>query len=142
MRTFFIFFCLVATSATLVAWHPTGFYQKSPDKAAMERGKKIYDTYCAACHQEDGLGMEGFNPPLVKTKWVLGDKPTLIRIVINGMDEEISIKGETYSRAMPANPHLKDDEIADVLTYVRNSFSNKASAVSVAEVKKQRAASK
>ena len=78
------------------------------------------------------------NPPLVKTKWVLGDKKKLINILLNGMDEGIEINGETFNSVMPAQAMLSDREIADVLTYVRNSFGNKASAVNVAEVKKQR----
>ena len=47
---------------------------QSVDKASVERGKTIYTTYCLACHQADGSGVPGLNPPLIKTKWVLGEK--------------------------------------------------------------------
>jgi mono/diheme cytochrome c family protein len=105
------------------------------DKASMERGKKIYETYCLACHQADGSGVPGLNPPLVKTKWVLGDKKQMIIILLKGMEEEIEVNGESYSNVMASHAFLKDQEAADVLSYVRNSFGNKASVVTPAEVK-------
>jgi mono/diheme cytochrome c family protein len=108
-------------------------------KASIDRGKKVFETYCLPCHQADAKGVPGMNPPLVKTKWVLGDKKVLVNIILKGLDKEIDINGDTYNNVMPAQSSLTDQEIADVLTYVRNSFGNKASAVSMAEVKKQRA---
>lgn len=107
-------------------------------KASMERGKKVYDNTCLACHQVNGSGVPGMNPPIKKTKWVLGDKKTLINVILKGMDEEIVVNDETYTNVMPAFANLTDQEIADVLTYVRNSFGNKASQVTEAEVKKLR----
>ena len=62
-------------------------------KESMERGKKVYDNNCLACHQANGSGVPGMNPPLKKTKWVLGDKKTLINIVLKGLDQEIEING-------------------------------------------------
>jgi mono/diheme cytochrome c family protein len=56
-------------------------------------------------------------------------------VILNGLDEEIEVEGETYHNVMPPMTHLSDQEIADVLTYVRNNFGNKASAVKEAEVK-------
>lgn len=107
-------------------------------KASMERGKKVYETTCLACHQANGSGVPGMNPPLKNTKWVLGEKPALINIILKGMDEEIEVEGEFYDNVMPPQSHLKDQQVADVLTYIRNSFGNKASAVTEEEVKKQR----
>lgn len=111
--------------------------QGGVSKAAMERGKQVYDMVCLACHQADGGGMPPVNPPLIKTKWVLGNKKELIIIVLKGLKGgEIEINGETFNNPMPAQEAiLNDQQIADVLTYVRNSFGNKASAVTVAEVK-------
>ena len=111
-------------------------------KASMERGSKVYATVCAACHQSDGLGVQRMNPPLVKTKWVLGDKKALAKIVINGLKGgEIEIDGDDFHNPMPPQgAQLDDQQIADVLTFVRNNFGNKASAVTVAEVKAARAA--
>jgi mono/diheme cytochrome c family protein len=109
---------------------------------SIARGKKVYEAYCLACHQADGTGVPRLNPPLVKTSFVLGDKKTLIGIVLNGFDEPIEIDGDTFSNVMASHDFLKDQEIADVLTYVRNSFGNKAAAVTPTEVAAVRAARK
>ncbi|MEO6730081.1 MAG: cytochrome c [Ferruginibacter sp.] len=113
-------------------------------KASMERGKKVYEMTCLACHQADGEGMQRMNPTLVKTKWVLGDKKALINIVLNGLKGgEIEIDGENYHNPMPPQTGvLNDQQTADVLTYVRNNFGNKASAVTPAEVKAARSKTK
>ena len=115
-----------------------------PAKASIERGKKIYEAACLACHQADGLGVPGMNPTLVKTTWVLGDKKTLIKIILNGLKGgEIEIDGDRFHNPMPPQADLMSDkEIADVLTYVRNTFGNKASTVTPTEVKAARGAPK
>jgi mono/diheme cytochrome c family protein len=110
--------------------------------AALANGKAVYTKTCLACHQADGRGVQRMNPPLIKTDYVLGEKNRLINIVLKGFSEDVEINGEYYSNTMPAHDFLKDQEIADVLTYVRNSFGNKASIVSLAEVQKQRSAKK
>lgn len=120
-----------------------GFFDHQPSvQASITRGKKLYDTYCLPCHLADGGGVPRMNPPLVKTVYVLGDKKRLIGIVLNGMDEPLEIDGETYSNVMAPHEFLKDHEVADVLTYVRNSFGNKASAITAEEVKTVRAEKK
>lgn len=103
------------------------------------KGKTIYESYCLTCHMEDGKGVPGLNPPLVKTTYVLGDKSALIKIILKGLQKPIEIDGETYRMPMPAHNYLTDKEIAEVLTYVRSSFGNKATGISEAEVKKVRA---
>ena len=110
----------------------------SIDKATMERGKKVYIQYCMTCHQVDGGGVPALNPPLEKTPHVVGSKTKLIRIILKGMDTHEEIDGETYSNVMSPHNHLTDQQIADVLTYIRNSFGNKAIAVNAAEVKSVR----
>lgn len=111
-------------------------------QASMERGKQVYLERCLACHQVDALGVQGMNPPLVKTKWVLGDKTTLVQIVLKGMTGQVEIDGETYKNVMAPHNDLSDQQIADVLTYVRNSFGNKAKGITAAEVKTIRAKTK
>jgi mono/diheme cytochrome c family protein len=110
-------------------------------KAAIARGKTVYENYCLACHQQDGSGVPNMNPPLAKTKWVLGDKKALTKIILKGLQGgEIEIDGDKFHNPMPPQESvLTDQEIADVLTYVRNSFGNKASMVTMAEVKALRA---
>jgi mono/diheme cytochrome c family protein len=103
--------------------------------AAMTRGAVVYKNVCITCHQADGGGVPNMNPPLIKTTYVLGDKARLAHIVLAGLAEPIEINGDDYKQHMPAQGYLTDQQVADVLTYVRNSFGNKASAVQVAEVK-------
>ena len=115
---------------------------KAAMQASMDRGKQVYLEQCLACHQADAGGVQGMNPPLVKTKWVLGDKTTLVQVVLKGMTGEVDIDGETYHNVMAPHSDLTDQQIADVLTYVRNNFGNKASVVTAAEVKAIRAKTK
>jgi glucose/arabinose dehydrogenase/cytochrome c2 len=122
---------------------------RTPDKVAdnLEKdlvvgGEKIFTVYCAACHQNDGKGASGRFPPLAGTDWVTGDKKRLIGILLNGLEGSIVVNGETYINAMPQHGFLSDREIANVLTYIRQSFGNAASDVSQEEVAKIRAALK
>lgn len=109
--------------------------------AIIESGGKVYELSCLACHQVDGSGVPYMNPPLIKTSVVLGDKKELIKVILTGLSDK-EIDGQTYSNPMPALEYLSDKEIADVLTYIRNSFGNKAEAVTVAEVKAVRTSTK
>ncbi|SMB88053.1 cytochrome c class I [Hymenobacter roseosalivarius DSM 11622] len=109
--------------------------------ATLTAGKAVYTQNCLTCHMADGGGVERMNPPLNGTTWVLGDKTRLVKVVLNGLEGE-DIDGESYASVMPAFDALTDKQIADVLTYVRNSFGNKATAVAPAEVKAIRAANK
>jgi len=116
--------------------------QKAIPQATMDRGKQVYLEQCLACHQADGAGVPNMNPPLLKTKWVLGDKGTLVKVVLNGMTGDVDINDDTYHNVMAPHPDLTDQQISDVLTYVRNSWGNKATAISPAEVKAIRAKNK
>ena len=111
--------------------------QKSPFRVSMDSGKVIYSNQCLSCHQANGLGIPGINPPL-NGKGVTGDKIKLINIVIQGQGTHEELNGIIYQNPMPANSVIKDQEIADVLTYIRNSFGNKASTIKVTDVKSAR----
>ena len=115
---------------------------QTPLQASMTRGKQVYLQVCLACHQVDAGGVQGMTPTLVKTTYVLGPKTPLIKIVLNGMTGAVTINGDDFHNVMAPHSDLTDQQIADVLTYVRNSFGNKASAVTVAQVKAVRAANK
>lgn len=118
--------------------------QPSPTslKTSMARGKELYLTQCLACHQVDGGGVPHLNPPLDGSANVKGkDKTKLILTVLNGL-KGVELEGETYSAIMVPHRELTDQQIADILTYVRNSWTNKASQVTAAEVKAVRAKNK
>lgn len=104
------------------------------DKGVVAGGEKVYKTYCSTCHQKDGLGASGRFPPLAGTPWVTGDKNKLIGIVLNGLEGQIEVKGEAYEGLMPQHSFLNNEEVANVLTYVRQNFGNQASEVTSAEV--------
>jgi mono/diheme cytochrome c family protein len=110
-------------------------------QASMERGRQVYHDQCLACHQSDAGGVPDMNPPLTGTKYVLGDKTTLVQIVLKGM-KGVQINEDDFHNVMAAHNDLTDRQIADVLTYVRNSFGNKARAITAAEVKAIRAKTK
>jgi mono/diheme cytochrome c family protein len=108
-------------------------------QASITRGKQVYMEQCLSCHQADAGGVQGMNPSLIKAKFVLGDKATLVKIVLNGLTG-VEIDGDSYNGVMAPHADLTDLQIADVLTYVRNNFGNKASAITPAQVKAIRAA--
>ncbi|MGB2759567.1 MAG: PVC-type heme-binding CxxCH protein [Maribacter stanieri] len=121
---------------------------KGDDLEVFAKGKKIYETegYCITCHQESGTGLQkaGY-PTLVGQEWVLGDEERLIKLALHGLYGPMNIMGNHYDGQVPMMAFkglLKDDEIAAVLTYVRNSFGNKASVIDPNKVKEVRAATK
>lgn len=107
-------------------------------KGQVAGGQKIYETYCASCHQLNGKGAEGRFPPLVDASWVKGDKTKLINVLLNGLEGNIEVNGVGYNGAMPKHTFLTDDEIAEVLTYVRKNFGKKEDTITAAEVSKLR----
>lgn len=103
----------------------------------MSNGKKLYETRCLVCHQADGGGVPNMNAPLDGSSNVVGnDIARMVKIIRGGYNEKVALDGYYYSNAMTANPDLKDQDIADVLSYIRNSWSNKASKVTLAQVQK------
>ena len=131
-------FLLINNQYTVASEQPA----PSSLKSSITRGKELYLFQCLACHQVDGGGVPHLNAPLDGSANVKGkDKAKLIKIVLNGLKGE-EIEGETYSNVMASHKELTDQQIADILTYVRNSWSNKASQVTIAEVKAVRAKNK
>jgi len=133
MKKISIFISLVCSVAYL--WAQSKPLQAASLETSVTRGEVVYKKVCLSCHMADGGGVPHLNPPLIQTSYVLGDKSKIIYIVLHGMTDRIAIEDEYFSNNMAAHTDLNDQQIADVLTYVRNSFGNKASAVTVAEVK-------
>ncbi len=118
------------------------FQPASGADRAMQRGKVVYEQVCALCHGVDGMGKPGQAPPFAGSEWVLTYKTgQLIRIPLNGLNGPIKVKGQEWNLAMPAmGAALPDEDLAAVLTYMRNSWGNKASEITPEEVKTVRAA--
>jgi mono/diheme cytochrome c family protein len=112
------------------------------DPARYESGKSVYlndMVGCARCHGVDGRGQPGF-PPLDRSPWVVGDAGRAATIVVHGLRGELTIDGGTISSEMaPLGANLSDQQIADVLTYVRQSWGNFAAPVKVDDVQEVRA---
>src|SRR5690606_5144450 len=101
----------------------------------MERGARVYERNCAACHQGDGKGVPNAFPPLASSDYLMADKHRSIDIVLQGLTGPITVNGTKYNGVMPA-VRLGDADVASVLTYIRNSFGNSGDPVTIEEVKK------
>ena len=120
------------------------------DAEAYRLGGEVFhrEAHCATCHQPNGMGLAPVWPPLVGTPWVTGSEERLTKIALHGLWGKIEVNGKVFDPEKGVPPMtafeslLKDEEMAAVLTYVRNSWGNKASPVSPETVKKVRAANK
>jgi nitrite reductase (NO-forming) len=99
----------------------------------IAKGKVLYEKVCQACHQADGKGLPGAFPPIAQSDYLNADLTRAIAGVVNGLEGEITVNGEKYNQVMPKTD-MTDAEIADVFTYVLNSFGNKGGEVIEAEV--------
>ncbi len=108
----------------------------------VSSGQAIYEALCLNCHQAAGQGLTGVYPPLAKSDWVAGDVQTLIKITMHGLAGPTKVQGKDYGLVPMPPMGLDDQQLADVLTYVRNAFGNKAPAVKVEDVKAVREATK
>ncbi|MGN6264776.1 MAG: c-type cytochrome [Ginsengibacter sp.] len=133
----FVAVCAFTQSAPKKVFKPNTT-SLSDSVASLKRGKALYATYCLTCHQGDGGGVPNLNPPLIQTSFVTGKKDPLIKIILKGLNTHMDIDGESYSNNMPPFEWLKDQQIADILSYIRNNFGNKKSIVVKTEVQKVR----
>jgi len=131
MKKIILAFCIFSANHVMAQ-------ASTASKQSAIRGKLVYQQVCLSCHQADGGGVPNMNPPLIKSTWVAGDKKKLINIVLKGFEEKVAINGSYFSNNMPAQNSLTDQQIADVLTYIRSNFGNKASAIAPKDVTAQR----
>lgn len=117
--------------------------------ASFERGKKLFlgEAACFGCHGADGDGMPNLGPPLDSSEWVNGNPKVLLNILLHGLTGPITVDGESYTPeadmpALGANPTISDQDLADISTYIRNEWSNKAVPVTLPQAKYQRDATK
>jgi len=106
----------------------------------MKRGAAVYARTCIACHQPTGLGLPPVFPPLANAPIVAGNPELPVKFILQGLMGPITVNGMTYNSMMPPVAGVSDADIADVLTYVRQSFGNQANAVTADQVKAIRAA--
>lgn len=130
MRNLFpvLTFCL-----SLISFFSFSQKQEFDLKASIDRGREIYIAQCMSCHMENGEGIEDVYPPLAKSDFLMADKTRSIDNVIYGLSGEIAVNGKTYNMEMTAF-ELSDQDVSDVLNYIRNSWGNKGKAVTPEEV--------
>jgi mono/diheme cytochrome c family protein len=104
------------------------------------KGEIQFGQLCAVCHQATGQGLTGQFPPLAGSEWVMTKAPSrAIRVVLNGAAGPITVKGQAFNNAMPPwKDLLNDEQVAQILTYVRSQWGNNGSPVKPEEVKKWR----
>jgi nitrite reductase (NO-forming) len=100
----------------------------------IARGQRTFANVCAACHQPNGQGLEAAFPPLAGSDFLNADKRRAIGIVLHGFSGSVTVNGKTFNSVMPALG-FSDEEIANVLTFVYNSWNNAGYEVTPAEVK-------
>ena len=110
--------------------------------SVVSPGQAIYEALCLNCHQASGQGLTGVYPPLAKSEWVAGDPQALIKLTIHGLAGPTKVLGKDYGLVPMPPMGLDDQQLADVLTYVRTAFGNSAPAVTPAEVNAVRDATK
>ena len=106
----------------------------TPQAARVKAGEATYKAACVACHQPDGKGLAGAFPPLAGSDYLLKDKARAIATVVHGRTGAITVNGKQFDSVMPPMSQLSDEEIANVLTYVSNSWGNKGWLVSTTDV--------
>jgi mono/diheme cytochrome c family protein len=114
---------------------PPGAPKSKAEK--IELGRKLFTSICAACHQPTGQGLPNVFPPLAGSDFLNADKNRAIKTVINGRQGELIVNGRKFNNSMPKFP-LRDEDIANVLTYVYNSFGNAGLEVQPNEVEELR----
>ncbi len=108
--------------------------------ARIDRGKARFLGTCSTCHMLEGQGLASVFPPLANSDFLMADRERSIHLVLAGLSGPIAVNGVTYNNVMPGFANLTDHEIADVLTFVRNSWGNQGEAISDEEVARVRAA--
>lgn len=99
-----------------------------------QAGKSLYIKCCLTCHQADGRGVPNMYPPIQQSDWVNGDKTKLINVVLNGLSGEIEVNGEYYDQTMPKFNYLSNNQISNILSYIRQNYGNNSSPVTLNDV--------
>jgi nitrite reductase (NO-forming) len=105
----------------------------------IKAGEALFNGTCSVCHQSNGAGIPNVFPPLAKSDYLNADTIRAAGVVLNGLSGPVTVNGATYNSVMPPMSQLNDDEVANILTYVMNSWGNNGGQLSAADVAKVRA---
>jgi mono/diheme cytochrome c family protein len=127
MKQIFVIVVLIASGISFLS-----FDQRFDLKASIARGKEVYEGQCMSCHMEAGEGIESVYPPMAKSNY-LANRDRLIKIIRKGTRGPMTVNGVQYDGEM-AGLELTDEQTADVINYIRNSWGNKHPAVTPGEI--------
>lgn len=102
----------------------------------LVEGQALYTTYCANCHRPDGRGLAKLYPPLAGSDYLMSDMARGVCIINKGLKGAIKVNGVVYKQPMPAIPALTKLEIAEIMTYITNSWGNEHGMISIEDVTK------
>jgi nitrite reductase (NO-forming) len=105
----------------------------------INAGRELFAGTCSVCHQSNGAGLPGVFPPLAQSDFLNSDLHRAVGIPLRGLTGKVTVNGNEFNSVMPPMTQLNDDEIANILTYVLNSFGNKGGQIGASEVKTERA---
>ena len=105
----------------------------------IKAGQQLFTGTCSVCHQANGEGLAGVFPPLAKSDLIAADPKRPVQIVLKGLTGKVTVNGKDYESVMPPMNQLNDDELANILTYVLNSWDNKGGQIKTEDVKAERA---
>ncbi len=102
-------------------------------------GELLFAGTCSTCHQGNGEGLAGVFPPLAKSSFIADYPERLSEVILHGLQGSVTVNGQDYNSVMPPMSQLTDDEVANIATYVLNSWGNPGGAVSKEEAAEMRA---
>lgn len=108
------------------------------DKGRIAAGGQLYKQYCSVCHLADGKGDGTRYPPIFNSSYVMGDPKQLIQIMLKGLKGKVTVRDQVYDGVMPAFDYLSDEDIAQILTYIRSNLNNHASSIPAFQVQIER----
>ena len=110
----------------------------SPLSDELKAGEVVYQRFCCACHQSKGKGIQGMYPPLAGNTVLRGPDESLVRILLMGKSGQIEVNSVTYAGMMPPQSYLSDEQVANVLNYIRTGICNIPSTITADEVSSTR----
>lgn len=132
LKTAALILLLVAAWVFLVACTSKPSGENSPKfEQYFIQGKQLYLTHCSNCHQEDGRGLGLLYPPLDTSDYMQNHLEDVLCLIRNGKRDALMVNGESYNQVMPGIPNLSDLEIAEIATYIYNSWSHQRGLVDV-----------
>ena len=132
LSMFFLFSC--GGEVKKDAYEHLDYRTKIRLRQYLGEGKRLYDLYCANCHQPDGTGLAKLYPPLKNSDYLIANKQAAVCGIRYGHKGELTVNGIVFNMEMPSNPNITDLEIAEIATYIYTEFADSVQIVTLHEV--------